>query len=194
MSIPRKNLMFLLTLAAAIIVPECFIHAEDSPVPGGICSEPQATHYYTSDIVKTPWVLNELYAVPVGTMSPESWDQSPYFSVQFNAELQSGETSEAFAQACGAVWYNFFTDDAAVIVSLSRTITATNQTLQCISGNWISVSTEYLQFNDVSDWLTTNNSAFDVSDPSSTPILQADLQKLLENLNAQPGAASDPEE
>lgn len=184
------SVVMFLALTIGITFPISFVEAEELPIPGGDCNEPEAIYNYTSEIAKTPWMLNELYAVPVGTVSPETWDQSSYFGTQFLAELQSGESAEDFAQACDAVWQNFFTDDADVIVTLRRTINTTNQVLQCISGNWTSISTENLQFNDVSDWLSTSSDPYDVTVTSSEILLQGHLESLLENLNNQPGADS----
>jgi hypothetical protein len=159
---------------------------------GGVCDEEGRIHNLASDISKTPWELNELYAVPVGTVSPDSWEQSSSFNLQFNAELESGDPA-GFALACANVWQNFFPEEADVIISVRRTITATHQVLECLSGSWMTQSTQPLEINDVSDWLTTTGSPYDLSNESSQSELQSDLQAILDSLNAQPGASSDSE-
>jgi hypothetical protein len=158
---------------------------------GGACNEEGLTYNLTTDILKSPWELYELYAVPVGTLSPDSWEQASSFNIQFQSELESGD-SIGYAAACSEVWQNFFDDAADVVFNVHRTITGTNQLLECISGSWIVTTTEPLEVNDVSDWLKADGSPFGVSDPSSQTILQNNLQSLLDNLNSQPGADSEP--
>jgi hypothetical protein len=162
--------------------------SETSPEPGGVCNEPDTIYNYSADIDKTQWKPKELYAVPVGTTDPLAWEQSSDFRTQFMAALSSGESAEAFAQACTVVWQNFFSSDAAVVISVSRTITSTHKTLKCISGTWNTIATEDLQLQDVSDWLTTNSSAFNVTNSESATVLKTDIENILTNLNAQPGA------
>jgi hypothetical protein len=80
-----------------------------------------------------------------------------------------------------------------VIVTATRTITATDQVLQCISGSWVLQSTENLEFQDVSDWQTLAGNPFSVTDATSQSNIESGLQALIDSLNAQPGAASDPQ-
>jgi hypothetical protein len=132
--------------------------------------------------------VHELYAVPVGTIDPSEWSLSAYFKNQFDEELGEGETPEEFAVACAAVWGDYFTYSASVLVSLSRTISTTHKTLKCEGGNWGTLSTEDVQIVDVSDWLSANSGSYDVN-AASTPIqLESDLESILTNLNGQPGS------
>jgi hypothetical protein len=107
--------------------------------------------------------------------------------------LQGEDSPEAFAEACVTIWRNFFNETADVLVTGSRTITATDQVLQCISGTWVLDSTQYLEFQDISDWQTLTASPLDVTDPVSESLIQNDLQTFIDSLNAQPGASSDPQ-
>jgi hypothetical protein len=166
---------------------------EPSPVQiGAHCSETDAIYHLTSNIQKTPWQVSSLYAVPVGTLNPESWELSSSFHAAFIGELQSGQNVEEYAEACTAVWQDFFVQDTDVIVTLSRTISATDQVLECISGTWVHISTQEFNHEDQSDWLTINDTPFDVTNEASRSLLAAKLQNLINNLNTQPGAASNP--
>ena len=163
---------------------------EASPQPGAACSDPGAVYNYSTNVVKTPWTLNELYALPVGTTDPATWNSSSDFRTQFINQLGSGSTPQAYAQACGAVWQNFFDSNASVLFNAKRTVTSTIVTLQCTSGVWTAVSSEDFQINDVSDWLTPGSGSYVVTDSASVTQLQQDLQAVLLNLNAQPGATN----
>jgi hypothetical protein len=165
----------------------------EGPELGGICTDSGSIYHLTQDIQKSPWKLEGLYAVPVGTRNPESWDQYLQFNTQFISQLQGEDSPEAFAEACVTIWRNFFNETADVLVTGSRTITATDQVLQCISGTWVLDSTQYLEFQDISDWQTLTASPLDVTDPVSESQIQNDLQTFIDSLNAQPGASSDPQ-
>ncbi len=189
----RRRILMLrfgiaLLSAAMLLVFSEFNHAnEAAPEPGGACAEQDALYNYSSNVEKTHWKLKELYAVPVGTTDPAAWELSADFNTQFIAELQSGDTPQAFAAACSAVWGSFFTGDAAVIVRVNRTITSIHKTLKCDSGVWDTLSTENVEFNDISDWLTANSNPYDVTNQDAVGLLEADLQNILTDLNAQPG-------
>lgn len=188
-----STLALILAIGAIFSFPRSSPAEEGQPVEiGSSCGEIEATYHLTSDIQKSLWQLNELYAVPVGTYNPESWEQSSSFNSAFIAALQGQEDATAYAEACGTVWQNFFSEDADVLVTLRRTITTTDQILQCISGNWAFSSIQYLEDEDVSDWLTVNGSPFDVMNESSLSLLQMNLESLVNDLNAQPGSESEP--
>jgi hypothetical protein len=182
----------LATIIAVFLFSLGQLALAEGPELGGSCTDSGSIYHLTQDIQKSPWKLEGLYAVPVGTRSPESWDQSVQFNIQFISQLQSQETPEAFAEACVTIWRNFFTESADVLVTASRTITATDQVLECVSGTWVLASTQYLEFQDVSDWQTLSGSPFDVTDPLSESEILSNLQFFIDSLNDQPGASSDP--
>jgi hypothetical protein len=183
----------LATIIAVFLFSFGQLALAEGPELGGSCTDSGSIYHLTQDIQKSLWKLEGLYAVPVGTRNPESWDQHLQFNTQFISQLQSGETARAFAEACVTVWQNFFNETADILVTASRTITVTDQVLQCVSGTWVSDSTQYLEFQDVSDWQSLTGSPFDVTDPLSESEIESDLQALVDSLNAQPGAASDPQ-
>jgi hypothetical protein len=184
----RITIIGILLLAA---LPAC-LFSDELVQAGGPCTEEGQYFHLTSGIIKSPWELNDLYALPPGSLSPESWQESSSFHTQFNMELE-GISAESFADACSAVWQGFFSEEADIIVKVHRSISATHQMLQCTSGYWISLSTEALQMNDTSDWITLEGSPYDVGVESASAI-EADLQYLLDTLNMQPGAASESTE
>ena len=190
--IGRKHMpVSYLMLAVAMMAFSQFGYSSSAaPEPGATCSEPGAVYNYSTDVTKTPWILKELYAVPAGTADPATWDSSSDFKTQFTNELGTGLTPQDYALACGAVWQNFFSDNASVLFNAHRTVTATEITLQCTSGTWAAVSTETRRFDDVSDWLTAGSGPYQVGNPASVTQLQQDLESTLTNLNAQPGAAN----
>lgn len=191
----KSPLWFVLPAMIYVLMfaSQCFLFAEEGDFieVGANCSEPDQQYHSTSEISKTPWELNELYAVPAGTLSPDQWDESSSFNVQFHTQLDSTD-SVGFAQATTEVWQDFFSEDATVIFNVRRTITATDEILQCISGIWAFNSIQPLAVQDISDWLTTGNSPYDVTDLSSQSLLQSDLQSAVDSLNSQPGADSEP--
>jgi hypothetical protein len=191
-----SSLVIIILTVACIAIFQLTNSFADEPGPiqiGATCADINSIYHLTSNIQKTQWQLISLYALPVGSLSPDSWEMSPTFHDAFIAELQSGQTAHTYAAACTSVWQDFFSDEADVMVTLSRTITATDQILQCIDGIWVQISTQQLTNQDNSDWLTVNGSPFDVTNGSSQSLLETNLQNLIEGLNEQPGAASDPE-
>ncbi len=182
----RSSCLLCLLLVAAFA--QFAFGTESVPHPGGECTETDAGYNYASNTAKTPWVLNELYAVPTGTLDPATWESSQAFAVEFLAHLTGGSTPEAYAQACAAVWGEFFDQTATVIFNAKRDITTTYSELKCTSKIWAVVSTETKQVLDVSDWLAAPSGAFDVTDPDAAVQLKNDLQITLSDLNSQPGA------
>ncbi len=158
------------------------------PQPGAQCTEPDALYNYAGDSIKTLWVLNELYAVPSGTLDPATWEPSGAFAAEFLAQLSGGSTPEAYAQACAAVWGDFFDQTAMVIFNTKRDIITTYSALKCVAGVWTVQSTETKQVHDVSDWLPAPSGPFNVTDPGAMLQLKDDLQSRLSDLNSQPGA------
>jgi hypothetical protein len=161
-----------------------------TPLPGESCSEPEAVYNYSTNILKSPWKLHELYALPLGLEDPSSWDSSEEFKIQFSASLGAGQTPADFSAACAAVWQDFFEVEANVVVKASRTIKSTNFTLRCTDGIWSTIASENREFSDVTEWTLIENGPFSVTSPESASVLQTSLESVLNALNTQPGATS----
>ena len=147
--------------------------------------------YFHATSTRTHWKIRDLYAVPVDTLDPASWEYSASFHTQLTQTLRDGEGPEAFARACTEIWTVFFSDTADVLVTLERTITRNDEPLQCVSGVWTVVASQVVNQTDTTDWLRLNPEPLAVSDSNSIQVLQGLLQRLLDNLNTQPGAHSD---
>lgn len=183
--------ILILAAAGILFLADCSYGYDPRPIDVGVeCHDVEAIYHLTSNIQKGSWVIDDLYAVPVGIQSPEQWDLSQLFHEQFVIELQDTDTPEAYAQACLAVWRTFFSEDVNVLVSVKRTISATDTSLQCVSGTWTPSSTHTFEYTDSSDWLTLGS--FQIAQ-STVADVQNSIQNLLDELNGQPGAASDPQ-
>lgn len=188
MILKRRAMKVFFVLAGLVVVGHMStIQAETPPSPGSDCAVEESTYNYVSDMEGSPWELSDLYALPMDASDPTNWDFSEQFHGRFLAELGSGTSPQQYAHACASVWQDFFTHNAIVVAKVSRNITGTVETLQCISGNWVTVSTQVLAFIDASDWLGTQTSWFDISDPDSEALIQSNLEALLQTLNSQPG-------
>lgn len=158
-----------------------------TPEVGENCFEDD-DFYHDVVSTRTLWAIDELYAVPVGVITPVSWDLSSEFEQQLLSLIQPPANTQIFAEACGNIWQNYFSDSADVIISLHRTITSTDKTLACENGVWILVSEETAETIDISDWMKVGDESFDVTDENGAALLQQKLDQLLNELNTQPGA------
>lgn len=164
---------------------------EGAPVGIGSSCFEEGSFFYLTASERTPWSVNQISAVPIGLNDPEEWSESFSFQQRLSQEL-SGQTSVSdFAQACSAIWQEFFSDQTDILVTLKRTINKTEDVLECVSGNWIFTSSNQSVDVDISDWLRVGEQEYDVSSPSSSEALRQNLESILVNLNQQPGSSDE---
>ncbi len=164
------------------------VSADGVPVAGAQCFEEGQTFHNFTGATKSPWEIDKVYAVPIGTLTPETWPQSATFEAQLQAILE-GQTPELISQAITSIWPEFFTSASAVLISFRRTITANDEVLTCQSDIWTIESYHEIGYEDHSGWLEAGE--FVLTDPGETQHLSEVLSSLLESRNSQPGAQYD---
>ena len=181
-----------LLLLSLLFVPQ--LVRSDSPIQeGGQCFDDGAIFISTVS-ERTPWSVVEIVAVPVDIVKPEDWDLYSAIEEQIAAQLPSSPGPAGFAQATVAVWKNFLSDQADVLVNLQRAITKTDTTLRCNISTWVYVSVSTSTLIDRSDWSPVQSTPFNINSQQSVDTLTIAITNFLSDLNSQPGAQNNPQQ
>lgn len=191
MKIATTKRAFCLRIVLALIFCIFFLQAtfsEPAITVGGSCDGSEGTYLWLTSS-RTAWSLADIYAVPVGTLDPQQWSQSGAFHTRLQEVLPSDPQANDYASAAASIWGEFFTNQADILVSIKRNLSATKRNVECISGVWTVTSTIEETSPDISGWLQVGGD-YDVA--SDAQLLNSELQNKVNELNEQPGANTTP--
>jgi len=154
---------------------------------GGTCSDSDGSYLWITT-TKTPWSVQDVAAVPSGTVDPGQWSNYPSFRTSLWAGLSGNPDANAFGQRIADISPSYFSNPGDLLVALKRTISTTTRNVTCQAGTWEVDSTASVTNEDDSDWIPAANSV-DLSDGANDTVK---IQDALDLLNGQPGASTAP--
>jgi len=168
---------------------------DDSPggvITAGVACYDEGSTFLSTQSTRTPWELDQITVSPHGMNDPSEWDQYDAVLGSILSRIPAQPQTADFAEAVSSVWADYCSGSCNVYVSLKRTFSRTDTTLQCSSGVWVAITgPSPSQVADNSDWISLPNGPYTVGQ-TDAGTLTADINDLLSTLNSQPGAQNGP--
>ena len=166
-------------------------HGDDSSggvITAGVACYDEGSTFLSTQSTRTPWELDQVMISPPGMNDPSEWDQYNAVLGSILSRIPTQPQTADFAQAVIIVWADYCFPSCNVYVSLKRTFSRIDTTLQCNSGVWVAITgPSPSQVADHSDWIALPNVPYAVGQ-TDTGTLTTDITQLLSTLNSQPGA------